>query len=303
MNKKDRKIRIFSGLVIIFIAGIIFFGSKFFGKKDNTDNFLNERNVTDILYAENYEKINIENTSNDYDEISSLYICKDNNEKTTGYIVFTDVKDDTLAVAFDDKCETIKNLQLFREKNSKTNNIDTNVLKETLLNKPVPIKILNSSYNIGYNDGNFREKSKSYNSEGYLTEVTINISDGKIKDVNWDELDKNGVSKKNLSIKNEYSNNSLGKLRWHEQAELAEEELIRIQDPKEIKIDDMGRIVSIENFTIDAKPFLELAQKCIEKSEKSITENYDPLLLSENYVPVINGINISCDFVKENFSG
>lgn len=312
MSQNKTKNRIFSILIIILILIVVFFGMRFFGKKNNNDKLLDERNVTNILEADIYEKINIENDSNEYDEISSLYICKNNNEKITGYVVFAEVngKNDkiSLGVAFDDKCEKVKNISVFDggfdEKNKQYFKSDK--FKQLVLNESLPINTNDSSFKIGYNDGTYKLNSDRFNDDGFRTEVTIKVSDGKIKDVIWDELDKDGNSKKNKSIKGEYfiNDSKSDNLRWHEQAELAEKEIIKIQNPTKINIDENGVLSDIKGFTIDAREFIFLCEKCIDKAKSDkpsgviLEKEYE-----ENSKAIINGINISAEFVKGNFSG
>lgn len=123
-----------------------------------------------------------------------------------------------------------------------------------------------------YEDGIYFAEQDSFDEKsGWKSVVTIEVKDGKIIKVDWNEVNKNsGPDKKSLSMNGGYPIVERGnaKAPWHEQAEKVEMFLIETQDPDKINYtDEAGHTDAISGVTIKVNEFFELAKEALSKAK------------------------------------
>lgn len=111
----------------------------------------------------------------------------------------------------------------------------------------------------GYKDGIYKAEAPIFDvTTGWKAIVTVEIKNGKLYNVVWDEEYKDGGStKKELSSKGEYmmAENSIP---WHKQAIDAADYIMDMENP-----DELSTVDAISSVTIDSGPFLELVKLCV----------------------------------------
>ncbi len=122
---------------------------------------------------------------------------------------------------------------------------------------------------VEYKDGKYFAMQDSFDEKtGWKYEVTVNVEDSKIVEVNWSATHKDGgTDKKTRSEDGEYGmvQNGNAQWPWHEQAQKVEEYLVETQDPTDIEyIDDEGRTDAISGASINVKKFFELAEEALK---------------------------------------
>ncbi|MDR2903917.1 MAG: FMN-binding protein [Clostridiales bacterium] len=120
-----------------------------------------------------------------------------------------------------------------------------------------------------YKQGTYTAEDAEYDDSGYKQTISIAIgADGKITDVDWDGINKDGgPSKKELG--DEYGMkkaSGIGK-EWYEQAAVMEQELIKTQDPAAIPMTPEGYADGISGCTIHINDFVALAEEALKKAE------------------------------------
>lgn len=111
----------------------------------------------------------------------------------------------------------------------------------------------------GYKNGIYKVEAPTFNvTTGWKPVVVVEIREGDIYDISWDEEYKDGgKTKRELSEKGEYMMKE-DSVAWHNQVAEAEEYIMDIKNPDEaIKVD------TISSVTIDCSPFLELVKLCL----------------------------------------
>jgi len=110
-----------------------------------------------------------------------------------------------------------------------------------------------------YAEGEFDEKS------GWKDVVAFKVENGKITEVNWNALNKNGgLDKKTYSKQGKYGMAAKGaQSEWHEQAAKAEQFLIEKQDPKAIVINEDGKTDAISGVSISVDGFVKLVTNAL----------------------------------------
>jgi major membrane immunogen (membrane-anchored lipoprotein) len=120
----------------------------------------------------------------------------------------------------------------------------------------------------GYEDGIYFAQQDEYGSSGWKYMVTIEVEDGKIVDVEWNGANsKAGTDKITRSASGEYGMVARGgaQAEWHEQAELAEQYLIDLQDPAAMELDAEGYTDAISGVSIHITELKELAIEALDK--------------------------------------
>ncbi|WP_235817530.1 FMN-binding protein [Gracilibacillus timonensis] len=119
-----------------------------------------------------------------------------------------------------------------------------------------------------YEDGiYFAEEDGFSEDSGWKYTATLEVEDGSIVSADWNGANiAGGDDKDTVSANGEYGmvENSDAELEWHEQAELAEEYLLEIQDPAAIEYsDDEGHTDAISGVSIHVVEFFDLAQQAL----------------------------------------
>ncbi|WP_040950727.1 hypothetical protein [Gorillibacterium massiliense] len=118
-----------------------------------------------------------------------------------------------------------------------------------------------------YADGVYYAEGADFDAKtGWKEVVALKVEGGKITNVNWTGLNKDGgIDKKTYAAQGKYGMKKAGSaLEWNEQAAKAEAFLIEKQDPKEIPFDkDKGTTDAITGVSIHVSGFAELAEKAL----------------------------------------
>ncbi|WP_374016228.1 FMN-binding protein [Paenibacillus thiaminolyticus] len=109
--------------------------------------------------------------------------------------------------------------------------------------------------------GDFDEKS------GWKDTLDITVKDGKIAEVNWDAVNKEGGSTKK-QLGEEYGMKKAGsELEWDEQAKKMEDELLAKQDPAAITVKDDGTTDAVSGVSIHVNGFVKLAEEALASAK------------------------------------
>lgn len=155
-----------------------------------------------------------------------------------------------------EQAENIENTEGTTEENDKTTD-ETEDKKETQETKKV-----NEN---GYEDGVYIASEKDFDlSTGWKKEVEVEIRNGKIYDVDWNEVYKDGgKSKKELSEAGEYMMTEQS-IPWHKQVQVAEQYVLDISNPESVEAVD-----TISSVTIDVSDYMALVIECLNKAKAS----------------------------------
>lgn len=118
-----------------------------------------------------------------------------------------------------------------------------------------------------YQDGFYYAEADQFDEKsGWKYVVGLTVENGKIVDVEWTGLHKDGgIDKKTLSMQGKYGLVEKGgaQAEWHEQAEKVEQFLIDTQDPAAITVKDDNTTDAISGVTIKVNEFKELVEKAL----------------------------------------
>lgn len=119
-----------------------------------------------------------------------------------------------------------------------------------------------------YQDGVYTATTGEYDSGGWQDVVSVTVEGGQIIEAEWDAINKEGQSKKELSESGQYGMKAGGaRSEWHEQAESLEAELIRQQDPAKIGVKENGKTDSVSGVSIAVDGFVELANQALSDAK------------------------------------
>lgn len=118
----------------------------------------------------------------------------------------------------------------------------------------------------GWKDGVYKAEQAAYKN-GYRAFVEITVAGGKITTANWDAYKEDSqLTKKKESKDGTYVMTETGK-KWHEQAEILEDELIKTQNPVKITYDAAtGKTDAYAGVSITISEFVSLAQQALDKA-------------------------------------
>lgn len=305
-------------VLILIVLVIIYYGFTSFSAKrtESAPSTEEERTVAGLLDAETFEKVDIEAIGAPYDEINAVYKGMDGNEKVIGYVAFLTIDGYggpmNVNVATDEKGEKILNLRIGdnNENEGYKEKIEDKSFYGQFTGVSLPVTLLESAQILDSNgdlmDGTYTAKEEKPDEYGFIAEVEMKIADKKIASVTWDEKNSQEDSKKNLSIKGDYTLEESGLL-WHEQAALMEDFLVQVQNPKEININQEGRTTDVEGVTMPVNRFLLLAHDCYDQAtgtkkrkEVNVVDNITGATVS--CTAVVNAANIASDFISENLN-
>lgn len=118
-----------------------------------------------------------------------------------------------------------------------------------------------------YQDGFYYAEADQFDEKsGWKYVVGLTVENGKIVDVEWTGLHKDGgIDKKTLSMQGKYGLVEKGgaQSEWHEQAEKVEQFLLDTQDPAAIQVKDDGTTDAVSGVTIKVNDFTMLVEKAL----------------------------------------
>ncbi|MEA4815730.1 MAG: FMN-binding protein [Lachnospiraceae bacterium] len=274
--------------------------------------------VTDVFSADKALSIDIPKDWSD--TIESAYKAFNSSDKLLGYTVFAKTRgyngyiyvktsigpnfSKILSVSVDSKKETTN----LGQKVGETDFTDRLKFKEPplVLNGSEKI-IVSLSENTILKDGVYKAENLNY-IDGFKNYVEITVQNGKISKANWDAINKEGNSKKEMSENGEYIMTENAPL-WHEQAKLMEELLVKMGDPLSISLSNDGKTDSVASASITVNEFVKLSEECLieAKGAKTMENTIESKASSIDGISgatvsskaVINSINTSFDFIKK----
>lgn len=119
----------------------------------------------------------------------------------------------------------------------------------------------------GYADGSYYAEAVPKEDSDWQEVIALQVEGGKIVDVNWNAINKNGgLDKKALSEAGQYGMKEKGKAaaEWHEQAAALEQFLMEKQEPAAIVVDDNGKTDAVSGVSITASGFAQLADTALK---------------------------------------
>ncbi|WP_138419340.1 FMN-binding protein [Aquibacillus sediminis] len=140
----------------------------------------------------------------------------------------------------------------------------TNDTEEPATNSEEPA----SDLEVGnYEDGIYFAQEDGFSDSGWKYTATLEVESGEIVSADWNGANiAGGDDKDTVSANGEYGmvENGDAQARWHEQAELAEEYLLEIQDPTAIEYtSDEGHTDAISGVSIHVVEFFDLAEQAL----------------------------------------
>ncbi|MFD2117493.1 FMN-binding protein [Paenibacillus yanchengensis] len=173
--------------------------------------------------------------------------------KKVGLILLTLMLSATLAACGGDK----------KEEGANTNQTPTNTATEAPTNAGTDTGTAEAELKDGayYAEGTVDEKS------GWQYVVALKVENGKITNVNWNGLNKNGgLDKKALSESGEYGMVEKGKAvaEWHEQAATMEQFVIDKQSVADIAVNEEGKTDAVSGVSITVSDFAKLVDDALK---------------------------------------
>ncbi len=124
-----------------------------------------------------------------------------------------------------------------------------------------------SAASAGYEDGIYFAVDEEFPSSGWKYAVTLTVEGGKIVDVDWEGISVSaGAPKKAYDAAGKYNMVAFGgaQAEWSQQAKLAEDYLIKVQDPTAITYkDERGHTDDIAGVSIHVVELFGLAEKAL----------------------------------------
>lgn len=121
-----------------------------------------------------------------------------------------------------------------------------------------------------YKDGDYTQVSDPDES-GFYSVLTLIIRGGNIIAGSWNQVNTEGVSKRDLARNGFYDMG--GVYTWDEQADLCVQKLIKLQRPERIFLNDDGKTDVISGVTIAVSPFTLIAEQVLSSAHVSNTED------------------------------
>ncbi|WP_195573773.1 FMN-binding protein [Paenibacillus sp. 1001270B_150601_E10] len=109
-----------------------------------------------------------------------------------------------------------------------------------------------------YKDGAYKAEGKDFDDQGWKETINVTVFDGQIVAVNWDNVNKEGASKKEQAAAGTYGMN------WHEQANNMEAALIEKQDPAQLGVKEDGTTDAVSGVSIHVNGFVKLAEEALQ---------------------------------------
>lgn len=195
--------------------------------------------------------------------------------------------DVVMKVSFDDTAATVTKLEILEQ--NETEGLGSKITEDAFLSQfngiaaPVYVPGMgietedgtedNSSKNPSefevldnatFTDGTYTAKAEP-DSNGFTEEVNMTVKDGKITEVNWDAVLKDGTKKSVMSENGEYVMTEDGPT-WKEQAEALADALIQNQSISFLTTNNEGKTDAVSGVSISVGGFISLAADCMAQS-------------------------------------
>lgn len=121
-----------------------------------------------------------------------------------------------------------------------------------------------SQSDAAYVDGTYTKVAEEADN-GYTSEVTMEVKDGKITSIVWDAKDEDGNSKKEAATNGTYVMTEDG-LNWAEQSEALAQYVIDNQSLEGLTTDESGKTDAVTGVSIKINNFVEFVQDCMDQA-------------------------------------
>ena len=138
-------------------------------------------------------------------------------------------------------------------------------------------------------DGTYEAKAEAPDNNGYIDQMTMTVSEGKITEAVWDAVDGDGNKKSELSENGQYVMTEDGPT-WAEQSKALGEALVENQSLAFLTMDNQGKTDAVSGVSISVGGFAKLAQQCIDQaSGKAVLVLQDGTYEAKTETPDSNG--------------
>ena len=120
----------------------------------------------------------------------------------------------------------------------------------------------------GLNDGTYYAQSLTADKNGYIDYVELKVEGGEISNVQWDafNLDPTTENRSRASLSGAYEVSGDD---WATQSYTVCHALLEVQNPDDLAMKSDGTTEIVTGVTCDIRPFVELANECIDNSRNS----------------------------------
>ena len=115
-----------------------------------------------------------------------------------------------------------------------------------------------------FTDGTYTAKADQ-EENGYTSQVSISVENGKITAVDWDAVDADGRTKKEKANAGEYVMTEDGP-NWTEQSEALAKYVVEHQSLDGLTMNEDGKTDVVASVSISINSFVELVQKCMDEA-------------------------------------
>ena len=291
MTHSQLKAFITESVLLLILGAAIVIGGYFISSDNANKRLQNEYHsrFSVVLESSVYEKVK-SRALDDFPEIQGVYIGYDEFGAPVGYVIDITVESDSgqslsMLVALDYESTRIKGIALNpAEDGAYTISEDQmELIRERMIGKQIPIafvteeniEIDENSESVtvkGLHDGTYYAQRLYDDRSRYIDYVEMEIKNGVITRVNWDAFstDRTNQDRSEASLKGAYE---ISGLDWATQSYNLCHALLDCQDPEYLAMKSDGTTDIVEGVTCDIRPFVELAQECIDNSRAGYTKN------------------------------
>ncbi|HIT91122.1 MAG TPA: hypothetical protein IAC41_12000 [Candidatus Merdenecus merdavium] len=115
-------------------------------------------------------------------------------------------------------------------------------------------------------DGSYKVEDEDFDESGYKGVVNITVADGKVTELTWDNLDKDGKSKSQLSLDGEYVMSEDGLL-WADQSKALADYVIKNQTLDTLNVTEEGKTDAVSGVSINIKGFINLVESALDQAK------------------------------------
>lgn len=146
----------------------------------------------------------------------------------------------------------------------------------------------------GLTNGTFHAEEADFDASGYKYTVDVTVEGGKVTQVIWDALEKDGkANKRQASIDKTYDMDNAPGLWWHEQAELMEAKLVETQNPLAVEYGNDGKTDAVAGVTVEVKSFTTLAIDAMNQAGAGIEAPKAPEAATGDGIDAVAGATVS----------
>lgn len=119
---------------------------------------------------------------------------------------------------------------------------------------------------VALKDGVYQAEEAEFDGSGYKGMVTLEVKHGYITSVAWDSVDKDGNTKRKLSMDGQYVMTETGP-KWHEQADALANYVIANQAVDGITVGEDGKTDAVASVSIAVGGFVNLVNECLTQAQ------------------------------------